>query len=420
MLRCVRDTRPVAKTAFYITPFGIKTLGDGRRFDFDSFGQGVLSRACAEIGIQLVRADQLYGQGDLIGTAWTGIQSAELVIVDFSGCAPNVAAEWAMAMLIGKRIIVITQDAEDIPSDVRGQYRHIEYHEDWQSVENLKTELVREVEASLRQPATEMILTPMAGGGTTPAPGKVIVADQEFVMVQTEDGRRVCLNNIDVDYRRVVPNMAKLFPVGTHLQGAFEVDLDGESRYTLLAGRTNPWPALETEFPPGKVFESLVERVIPKVGAFIHVGHGVNGLVPEARLANRRLTLGSTVSVAISDIDPARRRIALRLHAVIAAGEPTEPDLAVGDRVFAAVTKTAREGKGGYVLVRPDDRRQSLMLHCTAMSSELRADLENDLITRDDEIYVEVITIDVGRGRVCVKDLPMPDEQQSSAAPQAA
>jgi small subunit ribosomal protein S1 len=149
--------------------------------------------------MKIVRADEVYGKGDVAETAWHCIQRASIVIADFTAQSCNVAAEFALALALGKRIVVLTQDPEDIPSDVRGHFRYIRYGNDWQSINRLQDELAKELPAAMEQPSTEMILMPMHNGGVNPVPGEVVIADRDFVMVLTDDHRRVVLNATDVD-----------------------------------------------------------------------------------------------------------------------------------------------------------------------------------------------------------------------------
>ena len=420
-LRLARTTRPNPTKAFSIQPFGRRHLRDGTEFDFDALYTEVLGPSFTEFGLTLARSDRIYGQGDVADTAWHGIQEARVLIADFTLQRPNVAAEFLGGVLLGKKILVITQDPDDIPSDIAGHYRYTRYDRDFQSIQHLKAELRKEIPALLEQPSTEMSFVPLPGsGGTTPVPGVVTYVEKDFAMVLTDDGRRVVLAAADVDYRRIVTDMARKFPVGHRLNGAFEVDLaDGATRYTLLSGETNPWPLLESECPPGTDIEGTVDNVIAGVGIFVHVGHGINGLVPEQKLGGRRVSIGDKVKVAVTALDIRRRRVDLRLNGVVTTsrGNTTNvrsnaPTMQASSasrfqpgQVFdAKVCKVALEGQGGYVLLAPDGGNKKVMLHCTAMSADLRADLNEGLIEVGEWYYVEVTHVDERQGKVLVKD----------------
>jgi small subunit ribosomal protein S1 len=433
-IKLMRDSRPEANTVFWAAPFGTKMLANGEPFDFDAFFAEVIVPTCTEVNMKVLRADQVYGKGDVAETAWHGIQLAPLVLVDFSARSCNVAAEFALSLALGKRIIVLAQDPDDIPSDVRGHFRYIQYGNGWQSMQRLRTELGKELPATMEQSSTEMILVPMHNGGMTPVPGEVVIADREFVMVLTDDRRRVVLNAADVDARRIISDMAKRFPVGTRVEGSFEVDLAGDTKYTLIPGQLNPWPALESAFGPGTEFRSRVDSVVPGLGVFVHVGHGVNGLVPEHKLGGRQVVVGDNVEVAVTTFDADRRRIGLRLDRILQAvpavrsvpvarssedradhtggrrsGQPALPD--VGDTFLGSVTRIVPEGEGagGFILLRVAGLQRTVMLHCTSMTEDLRADLRDGFVELGEEIALEVIKVDQRDNKVLVMDLPDPD-----------
>ncbi|TCJ33732.1 S1 RNA-binding domain-containing protein [Parafrankia sp. BMG5.11] len=446
-IKLMRDSRPEPNTAFFATQFGIKELRNGQTFDFDVFTTSVIAPTCAGAGLTLLRADQVYGRGDLTDTAWHGLQVAQLVLVDFSGRSANVAAEFALALALGKQIIVLVQDPDDIPSDVRGHFRYIQYGSDWQSIERLKAELGKELPAALARKSTEMILVPMHPGAATPVPGEVVIADKDFVMVLTDDRRRVVLNAADVDPRRIIPDMAKRFPVGTRVTGSFEVDLTGDTRYTLIPGQANPWSALEAEFPPGTEFRSRVDSVIPGLGVFVHVAHGVNGLVPAHKLNGRQVGVGDTVEAAVTTFDAERRRIGLRLDRVLHVVPERQPGPkvtqpaprhtpdagslggrraalpasrldavslpAVGATLRGEVVRVVQEsdGSGGFILLRVEGLARPVLLHHTAMTEDLRADLAGGFVEMGEEMAIEIVKVDALANKVLVRDLPEIDSK---------
>lgn len=423
-LKLVRDTRANPGSAFSIQPFDKRVLPNGMTFDFDGFYRTRLVPVFAEFGLELDRADQIYGHGDVKDTAWHGIQKATLVLVDFTLQRPNVSAELVAAAVIGKRIIAITQNPDDIPSDVAGHLRYIQYGPNYDQIDHLMDELRKEIPAQLEQPQTEMYMVPMPGnGGTaTPVPGQVTHVERDHVVVLTDDGRRVVLGPADVDYRRIVPDMAKRFPVGTRVQGSFEVDLDGATRYTLLAGQTNPWPILEHRYPAGTAVRGTVDVVVPGTGAFVHVAQGINGLVPEQKLGGRTVVAGDKVDVEVVKIDATARRIALRLTGVERSSQVApaaqkqdvpHPEVEVGDVFDSEVVVARPEGKGGFVLVKPEGWSTPVMLHHTSMSPQLRDDLNKEDIQPGDLLHVEVIRL--AGGKVYVKDRPDLDVENDAA-----
>lgn len=140
------------------------------------------------------------------------------------------------------------------------------------------------------------------------------------------------LGTADVEWGRIIGDMTHRFSVGDVLNGAFET-IDGYTRYTMLAGQNNPWHAIVAEFPPGRTFTGRVVNMIDNVGAFIRVGHGVNGLVPAASLQGcGPVDIGTELQVGVARLDVQGRRILLRpitgngsgtgRHAAPACGRP--------------------------------------------------------------------------------------------------
>ncbi|HEY1214198.1 MAG TPA: S1 RNA-binding domain-containing protein, partial [Bryobacteraceae bacterium] len=400
-IKLMRDCRPEAGTVFLAAPFGTKAVRNGKSFDFDTFYNQVIVPACAAVDMTAIRADEIYGKGDITETAWHGLQRAAVVLVDFSARSTNVAAEFALALALGKRIVVLCQDEDDIPSDVKGHYKYIRYADDYQSVQRLREELAKEIPAILKQPSVEMSFQPLLGAEATPVPGRVIIADKDYVIVLTDDNHRVELGAADVDNRYIVRDMAKKFPVGTRVQGAFELNLRGQSKYTLTAGKPNHWPSLESQFPPGKEFRGKVESVVEGLGIYVSVAHGIAGLVPENNLAGRIVNIGDEVEVAISSLDSNGRRIRLRLDSVSTRRSTgTMPKQSkrsddcprVGEKFYGTVKKTKRESPqgGGFILLDIEGTQRTVLLHCSKMSSDLREDLKNNFVEIGEEIYLEV------------------------------
>jgi small subunit ribosomal protein S1 len=417
-LRLLRDERPIEGRLFVAMPYGKKELRDGSMFDFDTFYEIELVPVIESAGYLPVRADSIYGPQSVMGPIWRGIQQAEAVLVDFSTRSANVAMEYALSLLIGKKCLYLTQDSDDIPTDVRGRLRHILYSAHYNDVGRMRDELRNQLAAIRNEPSVEMALVPMAAGGTDPVPARVITTTKEFVVIEASGGRRGVLGNADVEYSRIVPDMTRCFSTGDHVTGAFDVDTSGGMKYTLLAGMSNPWPQLRAEFPPGTSVTGPVVAVREGLGAFVAVGHGLNGLIHVSTMGGRQVDVGAEVTVTVTRVDADRRRISLRLDRVLAQpggpsaaaptpqGLPTDPGVRKGERLEAEVIKVVVDGDGGYLLVRLPGRDRPAMLHCSAMTRPLRHDLGTGEVETGEILDVEVIDVDVTRDRVHVRDLP--------------
>ena len=118
-IKLMRDCRPETNTVFWAAPFGTKKLANGEPFDFDAFFAEVIVPTCGAAGMRVLRADQVYGKGDVAETAWHGIQLAPVVLVDFSARSCNVAAEFALVAGAREADHRARPGPEDIPSDVQ-------------------------------------------------------------------------------------------------------------------------------------------------------------------------------------------------------------------------------------------------------------------------------------------------------------
>ena len=97
------------------------------------------------------RADDFFGAHHIMSDVWEAINSARVIIADCTGRNPNVFYEIGVAHTLGRTVILITQDSNDVPFDLRA-IRYIQYKYDPRGVklfeENLERTLKSELEAS--------------------------------------------------------------------------------------------------------------------------------------------------------------------------------------------------------------------------------------------------------------------------------
>lgn len=418
-----RTHRPEPNVVFFAMPFGHKPV-DGEPCDFDSEVYEVLRDALRDNGFKPERLDGLYGPTAMVDLIWRSIQRAEYVVVDFTTRSHNVTFEFALALVLGKKIVMISQDLDHVPADYRG-HRVLTYSLKFQSMRELQKQLFEQLAALGKEPSQERELSPFwpDTGYNVTAGATVIKVEPEYAIVRTDDPQRppAVLGNADVDLTRVVSDMTRRFKPGDRVEGAFVGDpRKGTAKYTLVGGQEDPWPALEQRFPPGKVFTSVVRRVVDKVGAFVAVADDINGLVPKSTLTGPVPPVGARVEVRIGKLDRVGRRISLRLNRICdeSAGQRQRSDATTGQRGYGTVVKAVpfRDGRGGFILLRIEGRDRPAMLRRNDMSEDLRADLENGHVEVDEEIYVEVASVDRARDRVLLRELPDPDEQAGTRA----
>ncbi len=84
-------------------------------------------------GIECERGDAKVLTIPLLEKIKKQIADADMIIADMSGRNPNVFYELGLADALGKKVVLITQDADNVPTDVR----HLEF---------IKYDLERDVE----------------------------------------------------------------------------------------------------------------------------------------------------------------------------------------------------------------------------------------------------------------------------------
>lgn len=83
-------------------------------------------KVCNKLSLDCKRADNIFGSSEIIDDIWELICNSNIIIADCTGRNPNVFYELGMAHTLGKKVIVITQNADDIPFDIR-HIRYIKY-----------------------------------------------------------------------------------------------------------------------------------------------------------------------------------------------------------------------------------------------------------------------------------------------------
>lgn len=96
--------------------------------------------ACSNIGLECHRADDFWNNSILIQDIFELIYCSSFVIVDLSGKNSNVCYEAGIAHTLGKEVISLTQDIDDVSFDLT-HHRHIIYVNNEEGLEKLKMNL---------------------------------------------------------------------------------------------------------------------------------------------------------------------------------------------------------------------------------------------------------------------------------------
>lgn len=100
----------------------------------------VLQQSIGAVGMESVRADDIWEHHTIIQDIVNIIARAKIVICDCSGKNPNVFYEAGVAHAIGKEVILLTQSEHDIPFDLR-HIRYIKYLPNTEGLGDLSTSL---------------------------------------------------------------------------------------------------------------------------------------------------------------------------------------------------------------------------------------------------------------------------------------
>jgi sRNA-binding carbon storage regulator CsrA len=411
-----RTHAPESGVVLFVMPFGEKG-----GFDYDQFYEKELKPLLEDHGLRPERLDSLYGPQGILDLVWRSIQRAEMIVVDFSHGSVNVGMELAWAMLIGKRYVIIAQDDQDIPTDIRGLNRHLKYSENYRDVHHLKDELVAQLDALQREPVEEMALIPFMGYGASKVAAEVVAVEREYATVKTVDGRVGLITGKEVTYGKTITDLRRRFKVGDHVQGAFSVDIKTqEPRYTLLVNEENPWPEITATRPVGTRFSGQVVNVDERSGAFVRVLGAVNGLVPRSSFPDGLPPVGSEADVTVVTVDIEGRRVVLGLTAPPKPATTAPSSLPqVGQRFDGQVVKVAPlvDGRGGYLLLDVPGYERSAMLLAKSMTPGLSTRFNSEDIAQGEKIAVEVISVDVTRAKVLLRDLGAPNDSQDLYTP---
>ena len=96
----------------------------------------IIKPFCEKSNIEAIRGDDMFGH-DIMEDIWKGINEAKVIIADITNRNANVFYELGLAHTLGKDVIIITQDINDVPFDLN-KYRIIEYSDNIDGYEKLE------------------------------------------------------------------------------------------------------------------------------------------------------------------------------------------------------------------------------------------------------------------------------------------
>lgn len=112
----IGDTRP-KPFVFVLMPFDPK---------FDDLYKLGIKPACEQAGAYAERVDEQIFHESILERVYNQISKADILVADMTGRNANVFYETGYAHALGKRVILLTQNSDDIPFDLK-HYPHIIY-----------------------------------------------------------------------------------------------------------------------------------------------------------------------------------------------------------------------------------------------------------------------------------------------------
>jgi hypothetical protein len=97
-------------TCFVISPFG------GWH---DTYYPEIFAPAIRDANLIPTRADSLFRSSNIVHDIWRYVTTARLMLADLTGQNPNVYYELGLAHAARKPVLLLTQDIEDVPFDLR-------------------------------------------------------------------------------------------------------------------------------------------------------------------------------------------------------------------------------------------------------------------------------------------------------------
>lgn len=212
--------------------------------DIYEFG---IKGACIDVGVYCERVDEQVFLGSMLDRIYNQISRADLLVADMTGRNPNVFYEVGYAHALGKNVVLLTQQAEDIPFDFK-HFPHIIYGT---QIKDLRTELARRIKHFAFDSPT---------------------AIQSQIGIDLYLGKRP-LSTGDVEHfyaKEVIPN-AKVTvfnsSTSTYAPGDFRLGVIAPPPYSLTRGSG----AVVTPMPDGNYLHMLPEFETLFPGAFAAV-----------------------------------------------------------------------------------------------------------------------------------------------------
>lgn len=107
-----------------------------------------IKNVAASLNLKIARADDFFSASAVMQDVWNAISKSRLIIADCTGRNPNVFYEIGLAHTIGKPVILITQNNEDVPFDLR-HIRYITYEYTPHGIKKFEADLAHTIRTEM-------------------------------------------------------------------------------------------------------------------------------------------------------------------------------------------------------------------------------------------------------------------------------
>jgi hypothetical protein len=108
-----------------------------------------IKNVAQSLDLKVKRGNDFFTAHSVMSDVWNAIGQARVIIADCTGRNPNVFYEIGLAHAIGKLVVLITQNTDDIPFDV-GDIRHITYEHTPRGMQSFEEALIKTLKTELR------------------------------------------------------------------------------------------------------------------------------------------------------------------------------------------------------------------------------------------------------------------------------
>lgn len=103
-----------------------------------------IKNVCRDLKISVERADDIFSASTVVSDIWTAICNSGVIIADCTNKNPNVFYEIGIAHTIGKIVVLISQQDDHVPFDVK-YIRYIRYSSSASGLRKLERDLRRTI-----------------------------------------------------------------------------------------------------------------------------------------------------------------------------------------------------------------------------------------------------------------------------------